>query len=74
MRDSPVDPAQANEPEETNEAATKAASADRKAVRDALAGIKDFDTVLGSFSFTPGRDADHTPVVQTVKDGKFVQY
>ena len=44
---------------------------DRKAVRDALAKIKDFDTVLGKFSFTESRDADHTPVVQVVKGGKF---
>jgi branched-chain amino acid transport system substrate-binding protein len=44
---------------------------DRTKVRDALAGIKGFPTVLGSFSFTDGRDADHTPVVQIVKDGKF---
>lgn len=47
---------------------------DRKAIRDGLAGIKDFDTVLGKFSFTPGRDADHTPVVQVVKGGKFVVF
>jgi branched-chain amino acid transport system substrate-binding protein len=47
---------------------------DRKAVRDALARIKDFDTVLGKFSFTEGRDADHTPVVQVVKGGKFVVF
>ena len=44
---------------------------DRKAVRDALTKIKDFDTVLGKFSFTEARDADHIPVVQVVKAGKF---
>lgn len=49
-------------------------AADRKAIRDALAQIKDFDTVLGKFSFTPGRDADHQPVVQVVKGGKFAVY
>jgi branched-chain amino acid transport system substrate-binding protein len=49
-------------------------SADRKAIRDALAQIKDFDTVLGKFSFTPNRDADHKPVVQVVKGGKFVVF
>ncbi len=42
-----------------------------KAIRDALAKIKDLDTVLGKYSFTPGRDAGYTPVVQIVKDGKF---
>ncbi len=41
------------------------------AIRDALAHIKDMDTVLGKFSFTNGRDADYIPVVQIVKDGKF---
>ncbi len=44
---------------------------DRKALRDAMAKIRDFDTVLGKFSFTQSRDADHTPVVQVVKGGKF---
>ncbi len=44
---------------------------DRTAVRDALAGIKDFPTPLGTFSFTDARDANHTPIVQIVKDGKF---
>lgn len=46
--------------------------ADRKALRDALAKIKNVDTVLGRFSFTAGRDADHTIIVQEVKGGKFV--
>jgi branched-chain amino acid transport system substrate-binding protein len=47
------------------------ANGDRKAVRDALAGIKGLTTPLGSFGFTPERNADHPPVVQLVKDGKF---
>ena len=46
--------------------------ADRKALRDALAKIKNIDTVLGRFSFTEGRDADHTIIVQEIKGGKFV--
>ena len=46
--------------------------ADRKALRDALARIKNLDTVLGRFSFTEGRDADHVGIVQEVKGGKFV--
>lgn len=55
-----------------NEALKRAGTTDdRKAVRDALGKIKDFDTVLGKFSFTESRDADHTPVVQVVKGGKF---
>jgi branched-chain amino acid transport system substrate-binding protein len=50
------------------------ATDDRKTIRDALAKIRDFDCVLGKFSFTEGRDADHTPVVQVVKGGKFVVF
>ncbi|MEZ0329114.1 MAG: ABC transporter substrate-binding protein [Dissulfuribacterales bacterium] len=46
----------------------------RKAIRDALAQIKNLDTILGKFSFTANRDADHTPVVQQVKGGKFVVF
>lgn len=46
----------------------------RKAIRDALAQIKDYDTVLGKFSFTEGRDADHQPVVQVVRGAKFVVF
>jgi branched-chain amino acid transport system substrate-binding protein len=41
---------------------------------DIVAGfgkIKDLDTPLGKFSFTPERDARHEPSVQQVKDGKF---
>ena len=47
---------------------------DRTALRDALAQTKNVDTVLGKFSFTSGRDADHPPVVQVIKDGKFVLF
>ena len=46
----------------------------REALRQALAGIRDLDTVLGKFSFTEGRDADYQPVLQEVKDGKFVVF
>ncbi len=54
------------------EALRRAGSTDNhKAVRDALTQIRDLDTVLGKFSFAANRDADHTPVVQIVRDGKF---
>lgn len=53
--------------------AAKAAD-NRKAIRDAMVKIKGLDTLLGQFSFTEGRDADHTPVVQEVKGGKFVVF
>jgi branched-chain amino acid transport system substrate-binding protein len=46
-------------------------SIERPAIRDNLAKIQNFDTVLGSFSFTAGRDANHKAVIQIVKDGKF---
>jgi len=52
----------------------RAGAPDRAKLRDGLTGIKDFDTVLGKFSFTSGRDADHPAVIQVVKDGKFEVY
>jgi len=57
------------------EAAKAAGTSDnRKAIRDSLVRIKDIDTVLGKFSFTDGRDAYHSPVVQEVKGGKFAVF
>ena len=47
---------------------------DHAAIRKAMSEIKDLDTVLGKFSFTPERDAEHTPVVQIVKGGKFAVF
>lgn len=47
---------------------------DHKAIRDALLQLNGLDTVLGKFSFTAGRDADHIPVVQVVKGGKFTVF
>jgi branched-chain amino acid transport system substrate-binding protein len=47
---------------------------DHKAIQKAMSEIKGLDTVLGKFSFTPERDAEHTPVVQIVKGGKFAVY
>ncbi len=48
-----------------------AGSADPKAIRDAMANIKNMDTVLGKFSFDEKRNPVHPPVVQIIKDGKF---
>ena len=45
--------------------------ASREDIEAGLAKIKDLDTPLGKFSFTPSRDAQHDPSVQQVKDGKF---
>ena len=52
----------------------QAGKADGQAIRDALAQIKDMDTVLGKFSFDAHRDPQHTPVVQMVKDGQFALF
>jgi len=55
------------------QAAKAAGAADnRKAIRDAMAKIKGMDSLLGKFSFTDGREPEHTPVVMEVKGGKFV--
>jgi branched-chain amino acid transport system substrate-binding protein len=43
----------------------------REDIEAGLGKVKDLDTPLGKFSFTPGRDAQHEPSVQQVKDGKF---
>lgn len=40
-------------------------------LRDALAGLADVATPLGSFSFDENRDAVHPAVVQIVEDGAF---
>jgi branched-chain amino acid transport system substrate-binding protein len=47
---------------------------DRQALRDGLEKVSNLDTVLGTFSFTPGRDAQHPAVVQIVRNGSFAVY
>jgi len=51
--------------------AGKDLAAARAAIRDALQSTAALPTVLGAFSFTANRDADHQPVVQIVADGMF---
>ena len=51
-------------------AISDAQSTDSTAIRDALANITDFDTVLGKFSFNAIGDAVYDPVVLIVKDGE----
>ena len=46
-------------------------STDPTAIRDALANTKDFDTVLGAFSFNTVGDAVYDPIVQIVENGEF---
>ena len=52
-------------------AIAEAQSIDATAIRDALANTKDFDTVLGAFSFNAVGDAVYDPVVQIVENGEF---
>ena len=52
------------------EAIADAQSADPNAIRDALANITDFDTVLGKFSFDNIGDAVYDPVVLIVQNGE----
>ncbi len=51
-------------------AISDAQSTDSTAIRDALANIADFDTILGKFSFNTIGDAIYDPVVLIVKDGE----
>ena len=52
-------------------ALAEAQSVDPTAIRDALANTKDFDTVLGAFSFNAVGDAVYDPIVQIVENGEF---
>ncbi len=52
-------------------AIAKAQSTDPTAIRYALANIKNFDTVLGAFSFNAVGDAVYDPIVQIVENGDF---
>ena len=52
----------------------RAHSTDAAAIREALASIRDFDTILGSFSFDANGDAVYDPKVLVVKDGELVLF
>lgn len=54
------------------EAITNAQSTDATAIREALANIKDLNTILGKFSFDANGDAVYEPKVLIVKDGKLI--
>jgi branched-chain amino acid transport system substrate-binding protein len=56
------------------QAVKNANSADRPAIRDALAKLRNLDTVLGTFSFDENRDPIHDSVPVTVKDGRYVLF
>ena len=53
------------------EAIGNAQSIDATAIRDALANITNFDTVLGQFSFNAVGDAVYDLMVLTVQNGNF---
>ena len=52
------------------EAIANAQSTDSTAIRDALASIRDLDTIFGKFSFDANGDAVYAPRVLIVKDGE----
>ncbi|CAN5849634.1 ABC transporter substrate-binding protein [soil metagenome] len=52
-------------------AVESACGAEPEAIRDGFTTIDGVETVLGEFSFTDTRDADHPAVVQVVDDGEF---
>ena len=56
------------------EALAKAGKADRNLLRDSLAGIRNFDGVLGKFSFDAERDVVMEPNVLIIKGGKFQMF
>ena len=53
------------------QAIANAGSADAEAIRDAMANINNFDTVLGNFSFDADGDAVHDAILLTVENGEF---
>ncbi|MYF99423.1 ABC transporter substrate-binding protein [Candidatus Poribacteria bacterium] len=55
-------------------AIANAESTDADDIRDALTNIKDFDTILGKFSFDENGDAIYDTKVLIVKDGKLVLF
>jgi branched-chain amino acid transport system substrate-binding protein len=55
-------------------ALAKAQSTDAAAIRDALASIKDFDTIFGKFSFDANGDAVYDPKILVVKNGELVPF
>ena len=52
-------------------AIAEAQSTDPTAIRDVLANTKNFDTVLGAFSFNTVGDAVYDPIVLIVENGEF---
>ena len=55
-------------------AIANAQSSDAASIRDALANIRDFDTIFGKFSFDANGDAVYDAKVLIVKDGELVVF
>ena len=53
------------------QAIANAQSTNAQAIRDAMANIKNLDTVLGNFSFDANGDAVHDAIILTVGNGEF---
>ena len=53
------------------QAISMAQSTDSTAIRDGLANIREFDTVLGKFTFDASGDAIYDPTILIVKNGQF---
>ena len=53
------------------DAITRAGSTDGGKVRDALAGLKDYDAVTGKFTMNESRDAVKSAAIMQIKGGKF---
>jgi branched-chain amino acid transport system substrate-binding protein len=51
-----------------------AGSADRAAIRDALAKVHDLDTVLGTFSFDANRDPQHPSTPLIIQNGRYTLF
>ena len=56
------------------EAINRAHATDADTLRDTLANIRDFDTILGKFSFDTNGDAVYEPKILIVKDGELVLF
>lgn len=56
------------------DALKRAGEADREAFHKALAETKDFEGILGKFSFDKEGDVVMDPTVVEIKDGKFVEF
>ena len=56
------------------EAIANAQATDSESIRDALADIRDLDTVLGAFSFDAVGDADYDPTIIVVENGELKRF